>query len=313
MEMQGDSVQNCFPIPGLYCFSGPDGIANDRVHLLKDSSPIYTGPYTPERTFDVEYIWRPAPGTPFHRPRATFSGEVGWHSWFFLDTEPFKTGHQVHLAEFRRQVEERCTNLYQPVWKPKRGANILKSSYGPKAQNKSKAKDQSPAFENKASQQTTPRSAVISPLFNSAASPASGFSSKSRASHKKSDEAATPRSVHATTPQPISSNDQNVNRGVSGLLETLQGIDDPSSNVGLVSVEALPCISRTSHLSFSSAGSRRSQGSQPILPRSQASSIADYYPVRVPRRLNSALELGRKESSGNRVTRSQSVDQKRYK
>lgn len=192
-------------------------------------------------------------------------------------------------------------------------SNTFKTIYRYLCWKTAKAKDQSPAFENKASQQTTPRSAVISPLFNSAASPASGFSSKSRASHKKSDEAATPRSVHATTPQPISSNDQNVNRGVSGLLETLQGIDDPSSNVGLVSVEALPCISRTSHLSFSSAGSRRSQGSQPILPRSQASSIADYYPVRVPRRLNSALELGRKESSGNRVARSQSVDQKRYK
>ena len=95
------------PLCSVYIlWSGPDGLADNRPHLLVDRRPISTNPYTSEATWDTEYLWRYTPTpTPrdqpvYLRPRSAFAGEIGWHSLQqYWDTEPRRTGHQILVSQ----------------------------------------------------------------------------------------------------------------------------------------------------------------------------------------------------------------------
>ncbi|KAK7507993.1 hypothetical protein BaRGS_00000958 [Batillaria attramentaria] len=99
-------------------FPGPGGIGDCRAHLLVDSRAIGTNQYSFEGTHDADYLWRPAPGTPFQSPRYKCPGEIGWGSWIrpIEDSKAPNTGHQILTSEFWRQVEDEFTHRFQSPW-----------------------------------------------------------------------------------------------------------------------------------------------------------------------------------------------------
>ncbi|XP_076458337.1 uncharacterized protein LOC143292050 [Babylonia areolata] len=114
---------NCFPHGGLSraVMSGPDGLADQRAHVLLDKRPVHHYHFTNEGSYDTDYLWRrtPLPGTPVHlRPRSAFAGEIGWHASVCRDPDPPRTGHQILMSEFWQQSNDRGSHRYQDVWYP---------------------------------------------------------------------------------------------------------------------------------------------------------------------------------------------------
>lgn len=97
-------------------YTGPGGRGDYRPHLLVDQRPVTTNPYSREATYDTGYLWRPAPGTPFHKRRTSCAGEIGWSAWAHPDYDAPSTGHQIFVSEFWRQVEDAYTHRFQVPW-----------------------------------------------------------------------------------------------------------------------------------------------------------------------------------------------------
>lgn len=104
------------PWDGRMLFTGPSGLGDHRSHLLKDSRPVGTNQYSRELTLDASYLWRPAPSTPFQKPRASFAGEIGYFAFDPPDRSTSRTGHQIFTSEFWRQVEDVYTHRFQTPW-----------------------------------------------------------------------------------------------------------------------------------------------------------------------------------------------------
>jgi hypothetical protein len=103
---------------GEVLFTGPDGVGNYKVEV-KEASYIGHSTMSPEATSDTRYLCRGATGCPHPTSRSHKVGEVGWGVPTNVDHSLLKSGHQIMLKEFRQQVEDRHTHLYQePYYDP---------------------------------------------------------------------------------------------------------------------------------------------------------------------------------------------------
>lgn len=61
----------------------------------REHRQVGIGTMSREGTSETDYLWRPATGTPFHRPRTSKVGEVGWGIPNSTDWKVSRTGKQI--------------------------------------------------------------------------------------------------------------------------------------------------------------------------------------------------------------------------
>ncbi|XP_048757791.2 uncharacterized protein C4orf45 homolog isoform X2 [Ostrea edulis] len=103
---------------GRMLFTGPDWIRQHRVTVEPEHRHIGIGTMSREGTSEADYIWRPATATPFPRPRTCNVGEIGWQVPQSTDWSVPATGQQIMVGEFRQELENRHSHLYQNPWYP---------------------------------------------------------------------------------------------------------------------------------------------------------------------------------------------------
>ncbi|XP_060578056.1 protein SPMIP2-like [Ruditapes philippinarum] len=106
------------PWKGRVLYTGPDGNCDHRVTVEPEHRYVGIGTMSEEGTSETDYLWRPAPSTPFHRPRTSKVGEIGWCVPNNQDWTPANTARQIMLGQFRQQVEDRHGHRFQNAWYP---------------------------------------------------------------------------------------------------------------------------------------------------------------------------------------------------
>ncbi|CAG2193973.1 unnamed protein product [Mytilus edulis] len=106
------------PWKGRMLFTGPDATKDHLMTVNQEHRQVGIGTMSREGTSETDYLWRPATGTPFHRPRTSKVGEVGWGIPNSTDWKVSRTGKQIMLGEFRQACEDRHSHLYQNAWFP---------------------------------------------------------------------------------------------------------------------------------------------------------------------------------------------------
>ena len=83
-----------------YIFSvpGPDSIGDHRVSVAPENRYVGIGTMSKEGTSETDYIWRPAPGTPFPRPKTAKVGEIGWQIPESQDWSRAQTARQIMVC-----------------------------------------------------------------------------------------------------------------------------------------------------------------------------------------------------------------------
>ncbi|XP_066573903.1 protein SPMIP2 isoform X2 [Amia ocellicauda] len=95
--------------------AGPDGVQDYRPRAVDFPHYIGEGSLSGERTSDLSYLQRAAPGTPAPGAKHDYVGGVGWgvmeHSE--LNSRALQSNMQIKLGEFRQACEDKVTHRYQ--------------------------------------------------------------------------------------------------------------------------------------------------------------------------------------------------------
>ncbi|XP_066573902.1 protein SPMIP2 isoform X1 [Amia ocellicauda] len=98
--------------------AGPDGVQDYRPRAVDFPHYIGEGSLSGERTSDLSYLQRAAPGTPAPGAKHDYVGGVGWgvmeHSE--LNSRALQSNMQIKLGEFRQACEDKVTHRYQNPW-----------------------------------------------------------------------------------------------------------------------------------------------------------------------------------------------------
>ena len=82
----------------IYSVPGPDSIGDHRVSVAPENRYVGIGTMSKEGTSETDYIWRPAPGTPFPRPKTAKVGEIGWQIPESQDWSRAQTARQIMVC-----------------------------------------------------------------------------------------------------------------------------------------------------------------------------------------------------------------------
>ncbi|BFZ03027.1 hypothetical protein BsWGS_06067 [Bradybaena similaris] len=80
-------------------FTGPGGVRDYRSHVADNAQAVGIGSASVEQTLDIGYVFRPAPGAPFERPRGLMPGEIGWGIPWLVDLGVPKPGEQLAVKK----------------------------------------------------------------------------------------------------------------------------------------------------------------------------------------------------------------------
>lgn len=78
--------------------TGPGGVRDHRSHVVDNAQAVGIGGASVEQTLDIGYMFRPAPGAPFERPRGLIPGEIGWGIPWLVDLGVPKSGQRIDVS-----------------------------------------------------------------------------------------------------------------------------------------------------------------------------------------------------------------------
>ncbi|XP_002737545.1 protein SPMIP2-like [Saccoglossus kowalevskii] len=116
---------------GAVLFTGPDGIDDYRVNVVRDGRHVGIGTMSREGSSELKYLYRAALRTPHPRPKSSQVGEIGWGIPSYTDRRLLRTGMQIKTGEFRQAAEDRHTHLYQNPWYPPPQRSASQASQSP--------------------------------------------------------------------------------------------------------------------------------------------------------------------------------------
>ncbi|BFZ03028.1 hypothetical protein BsWGS_06066 [Bradybaena similaris] len=79
--------------------TSPGGVRDYRSHVADNAQAVGIGSASVEQTLDIGYVFRPAPGAPFERPRGLMPGEIGWGIPWLVDLGVPKPGEQLAVKK----------------------------------------------------------------------------------------------------------------------------------------------------------------------------------------------------------------------
>ncbi|XP_063776534.1 protein SPMIP2 [Pseudophryne corroboree] len=101
-------------------YTGPNYVRDYRAKLPDCITYIGEGTASAERTSEVDYLCRAAPGTPAPLPKNSYVGGIGWgvSAFSMINRDQLCSGHQIKIGDFRQACEDKIAHQYQNPWHP---------------------------------------------------------------------------------------------------------------------------------------------------------------------------------------------------